>query len=152
MVDVDHRQRQRLPGGGRFGAGALQFVVERLAVGEIGQGVCGGVAADLLQVIAQPIHLRGGFLELLFQRQVLALHLAGRRGEGLDQRLQRRRHVGGRQFLGDVRQGLPIVARRLLGRRDGLGHRVKLLAELIPGVADLVVEARLGQERGRQLL
>ncbi len=103
-------------------------------------------------MLAQLVHLGGGFPELLLQRLVLALHFAGRRRQGLDQRLQRRRHVGGRQLLGDVGQGLAIAAGRFLGRGDGLGDGVQFLAQLVPGVADLVVEPGLGQIGGRQFL
>ncbi len=152
VVDVDHRQGQRLTRGDGFGAGALQFVVESLAVCQIGQGVGRGVPAHLLEMLAQLVHLGGGFLELLLQRLVLLLHLTGGRGEGVDDGLQRGRHVGRGQLLGHVRQGLAVVAGRPLGRGDGLGDGLQFLAELVPGVPDLIVEPGLGQVGGRKLL
>ncbi len=152
MVDVDHGQGQGLARTGRFGAAPLQLLVESLAIGQIGKGVGAGVTAHLLEVLAQPVHLRSGFLQLRLQGLVLALHLAGGGGQGLDDGLQRRRHVGGRQLLGDVGQGLAVVAGRLLGGVDGGGDGFQFLGQLIPCVLDLLVEPRLGQVSGGEFL
>ena len=52
-------------------AGAQQFLVEGLAVGQIGQGVGHGVAADLFQVLAQTGDLLGRGLQRLLEGCVL---------------------------------------------------------------------------------
>ncbi|MNF13421.1 hypothetical protein D3C80_2152620 [compost metagenome] len=53
MIDIDDGQGQALVFSFRLVAETRQLLVKGLAVGQVGQGVGHGVAADLLQMLAQ---------------------------------------------------------------------------------------------------
>ncbi len=103
-------------------------------------------------MLAQLVHLGGGFLELPLERAILPLNPAGGCRQRLDQLLDLGGHAVRGQAPADVRQGLAVAARGLLRSADRLGHRVQLATQLIAGVADLIVQLGLGQEGGRELL
>ncbi len=72
VVDIDQRQSDGRAVALGFVAHALQLFVERLAVGQIGQGVGHGVATDLLQVIAQLDDFAVGGFQTTLQRRGVA--------------------------------------------------------------------------------
>ncbi len=152
MVDVDHRQGQRLGLFRGFGAGAAELVVKGLAVGQVGQGVGGGVAAHLFQMLAQASDLGGGLVQALGQGLVLALHPFGGPGQGFDEPLQSLGRGVFFQGPAGAGQGMAVLLAGPLSLLDRLGDRGQFLVQLIAGVADLVVEAGLGQEGRGELL
>ncbi len=152
MVDVEHGQRQGRGVGFGGGAGALQLLVEGLAVGEVGEAVGGGVAADLLQMVAQAVHLGGGLLQLRFKGPVLFLHALGGGGEGLHDAVHVLGRIGRGELAGDGGEGLAVMGARPLGGVHRLCDRRQLVAQLVAGVANLVVQLCLGQEGRRQFL
>jgi hypothetical protein len=132
-------------------AGAVELFVEGLAVGQVGQAVGGGVAADLFQVFAQTVDLGGGFRQASLQRLVVLLDAAGGLGQAADDDLQLADVLRGVEFLGRAGQGLAVGGVALLGVLDGLGDRFQLLAQQVAGVADLFVQLGLGQVGRGQL-
>jgi hypothetical protein len=82
--------------------------VERLAVGQIRQGVGHGVAAHLFEVLAQTGDLAGRSVEPLLQRLVLALDLAGGRGQSGDDGLQSGPVADGLNAGGGLVEGLAV--------------------------------------------
>ncbi len=129
-----------------LGAGALQRLVEGLAVGEVGQAVGHGVAAHLLQVLAQSARLRAVDVgELRFSSGLVLRAAPARVAAARFSTIARTR----------VAFGCPASsagAGQRAGRRprwtrwadlDGAGHAVQFLGQRVAGVADLVVEAGL---------
>ena len=102
-------------------------------------------------VSLQPVDLCRRVREALFEAAVLALHLPRRSGEGQDQLLHGRR-VGAAEIRIGLGQGLAIGLVRLLRLLDGGGDGFELLGELVAGVANLFVQALLGQVLGRKVL
>ncbi|MNJ48606.1 hypothetical protein D3C77_438030 [compost metagenome] len=152
VVDVDQRQSDGSAASLGLVAHALQLFVERLAIGQVGQGVGHGVAADLLQVIAQLDDLAIGGLEPTFQRRGMTADPArgvAERGDDDAQavRIGRRSHA-----VGCRGQGVAVVGLAFPRLVDGRRHRRQFAVQHGAGVANLFGQAASGQEFGGQHL
>ncbi len=150
MIDVDDGQHQvAAVSVGGFDAG-FQMLVEGLAVRQIGQGVRHGVAAHLLQVLTQPGDLAGRGVEALLEVGVLLLHLAGRRGQAVDDGAQALGRSGAFHVGRGAGQHLAVLRLVLVRLGDGGGDAGQFAVQHPAGVANFFRQAAARQVLRRQ--
>ncbi len=147
MVDVDDGEGQGLVGVAV--AMAVQRFVERLAVGQVGQGVGHRFHAHLIQVLAQAIDFTRRVRQARFQQRMMGQHHGGGFSQGPDQAFQGAGFDGGHRIpRAFQRQRIGLL--RLLGFGDDFGNRSQFARQLQAGVADLVIQLHARNELAGQ--